>query len=288
MTALVASPVSSARQLEQYQPWRRSAWELAPLPAFHQRTELIGARRRRRQRAERLNHCSVSDGIEWKLAALCCMDLVLMSLPSTPRSSKLGRPRAFDLDAALDRAVEVFWQKGYEGASLTDLTDAMGINRPSLYAAFGNKEALFCRALDRYASGPAAYTCEALEAPTAYEVVRQLLAGAIRVTTGPTTPAGCMMVQSALVSGDGAGAMRQEVAARRANGLIRLRERLERARAEGDLPADSDPALLASYIFTVQQGMSVQAASGATREELERIAELALRVWPSKGTRAQG
>ena len=207
------------------------------------------------------------------------------SNPPAPRATRLGRPRAFDLDAALDRAVEVFWQKGYEGASLTDLTDAMGINRPSLYAAFGNKEALFCKALDRYANGPGVYTCEALEAPTAYEVARQLLVGAIRLTTGPTTPPGCMMVQSILVSSDDADAMRQEVAARRAAGLTRLRERLERARAEGDLPADSDPAVLAGYIFAVQQGISVHAAGGMAREELERIAELALRVWPTRSTR---
>lgn len=203
-----------------------------------------------------------------------------MTIPTSSGATKLGRPRAFDIDQALDRAIQVFWQKGYAGASLTDLTDAMGINRPSLYAAFGNKESLFCKALDRYASGPAAYVCEALEAPTAREVVRRLLAGAIRVTTGPDTPRGCMMVQGALAVGDDAAAMRQELADRRADGLNRLAERLARARTEGDLPPDSDPALLAQFIVTVQQGIAVQAASGATPSELERIAELALRAWP--------
>src|SRR3954465_13916988 len=90
-----------------------------------------------------------------------------------------GRPRTFDADKALDKALHVFWRKGFEGASLPDLTKAMGINRPSMYAAFGNKEQLFRKALDRYATGPAGYVCAALEAPTARAVVEKLLQGAI-------------------------------------------------------------------------------------------------------------
>ena len=215
--------------------------------------------------------------------ARSCYDLLSMTASSGPaaRSPRRGRPRAFDLDAALDRAVEIFWRKGYEGTSLTDLTEALGINRPSLYAAFGNKEALFCKVLDRYANGPAAYAHDALDAPTAYEVARQLLAGAIRVTTGPTTPPGCMLVQAALVCGDDAADMQQALAARRADGTRCLRERLEHARTHGDLPPDSDPDLLARYIVTVLHGIAVQAASGATAEQLAAVAEMALRVWPN-------
>src|SRR5580693_7878419 len=104
----------------------------------------------------------------------------------------VGRPRAFNTDKALDRAMKVFWRKGYEGASLPDLTRAMGINRPSLYAAFGNKEALFRKALDRYAAGPASYACKALEAPTARGVVERLLRGA--AGSDPHSPRGCLMV----------------------------------------------------------------------------------------------
>src|SRR5947207_11547368 len=99
-----------------------------------------------------------------------------------------GRPRAFDTDAALDAALAVFWRKGYEGASLTDLTAAMGINRPSLYAAFGSKEDLFRKALDRYAEGPAAYVREALEEPTARAVAERLLRGAAELLTNPRNP----------------------------------------------------------------------------------------------------
>src|SRR5260370_23346247 len=113
-----------------------------------------------------------------------------------PRPSA-GRPRAFDIDKALDRALRMFWEKGYEGTSLADLTEAMGINRPSLYAAFGNKEALFRKALDRYTSGPAAYVSEALDKPTARGVVERLLGGAADLLTNPRNPRGCLMVHGA-------------------------------------------------------------------------------------------
>src|SRR6476619_2477244 len=153
-----------------------------------------------------------------------------------------GRPRAFDTEKALDRALQVFWRKGYEGASLPDLTKAMGINRPSLYAAFGNKEALFRKAVERYAQGPAGYVREALELPTARQVVERLLRGGICVGTGPKGPRGCLMVQGALSCGDAAEPARKELAARRAAGEAALRRRLERAREEGDLPKEADPA----------------------------------------------
>jgi AcrR family transcriptional regulator len=192
----------------------------------------------------------------------------------------MGRPRDFDVDEALDRALRVFWRKGYEGASLSDLTKAMRINRPSLYAAFGNKEELFRRALDRYADGPAAYVREALAKPTARAVVERLWGGAIDQLTNPRCPRGCLMVQGALACGDAAEAIRREVADRRASMVEALRQRFERAVAEGDLPAGANPAHLARYAATVTNGMSVQAATGASREELEHVAEMALRSWP--------
>ena len=192
-----------------------------------------------------------------------------------------GRPRTFDPDKALDRALKVFWKKGYEGASLPDLTKAMGINRPSLYAAFGNKEALFRKAVERYAQGPASYAREALELPTARAVVERLLRGGTCVGSGKKEPRGCFMVQGALTCGDDAQPARKELAARRAAAEAALRQRLERAREEGDLPAGADPADLAKYVVTVLHGMSVQAAGGATREELLRVAETALRAWPT-------
>jgi AcrR family transcriptional regulator len=193
----------------------------------------------------------------------------------------VGRPRAFDIDKALDRALQVFWRKGYEGTSLSDLTKAMGINRPSLYAAFGNKEALFRKALDRYAEGPAAYTRKAVDEPTARAVVERLLRGVVDLLTDPCTPQGCLAVQGALACGDAADAIRQELISRRVAGEAALRQRLERAIADGDLPADANPADLARYVTTVSQGMAVQAAGGASREELQRVVEMALRAWPA-------
>src|SRR5271155_1707756 len=141
----------------------------------------------------------------------------------------VGRPRAFDIDEALDRALKVFWQKGYEGASLPDLTKAMGINRPSLYAAFGNKEALFRKAIDRYVAGPACHVGEALKEPTARAVVERLLRGTIDLVTDSRTPWGCFRVKSALACGDTADAIRQDLVKRRAAGEAALRERFERA-----------------------------------------------------------
>ncbi|MGH8809369.1 MAG: TetR/AcrR family transcriptional regulator [Noviherbaspirillum sp.] len=194
--------------------------------------------------------------------------------------ARMGRPRAFDIDGALNRALRVFWQKGYEGASLPDLTEAMGINRPSLYAAFGNKEALFCKALNRYAEGPAAYVGEALKESTARAVVERLLHGAVDLQTDPRTPPGCLMVQSVLSCREASNTIRKEVAKRRNAGEAAIRQRFKRAIAEGDLPADANAADLARYVATVMYGMAVQAASGASRAELQRVIQIALRDWP--------
>jgi AcrR family transcriptional regulator len=192
----------------------------------------------------------------------------------------IGRPREFDPDAALDHALAVFWRKGYEGTSLADLTRAMGINRPSLYAAFGNKEELFRRALDRYAEGPAAYVRAALHEPTARAVAERLLSAAIDVVTDRRNPRGCLLVQGALACGEAAESVRRELVARRLASEAALRERFKRARAAGDLPDDSDPSDLARYMMAVVQGLAVQAAGGASRAKLRRVAALALRAWP--------
>lgn len=192
-----------------------------------------------------------------------------------------GRPRTFDVDQALDRALKVFWRKGYEGASLPDLTKAMRISRPSLYAAFGNKESLFRKAMDRYIDGPACHVREALEEPTARRVVEHLWQASIDLVTDPRNPRGCFMVQGALACGDTGDRVRREMARRRARTEARIRERFERAVAEGDLPRKADPAQLAKFVTTVSHGMAVQAAGGASRDELKRVSALALEAWPN-------
>jgi AcrR family transcriptional regulator len=204
----------------------------------------------------------------------------MKTMKSSKTTPRLGRPRAFDVDQALDRALYVFWRKGYEGASLSDLTRAMGINRPSLYAAFGDKEGLFRKALDRYPEGPAAYSREALDGPSARAVVEHLLEGAAESLTDPRHPRGCLYVQGALACGKETDSIRRELISRRAAGEAALCRRLKRAQAEGDLPRDANPADLARFIATVLQGMAVQAAGGATRAELERVIQTALRAWP--------
>ncbi len=198
-------------------------------------------------------------------------------------SAGSGRPRSFDADKALDRALQVFWRKGYEGASLSDLTKAMRINRPSLYAAFGDKQALFRKVLDRYQEGPAGYMREALNEPTARAVMERLLRSAVEASTTPHNPRGCLMVQSALACGNEGEPIRRELIARRAAGEAAVRRRFARAKAEGDLPANASPADLARYVVAILHGMAVESASGATRTELRRIADMALRVLPKQG-----
>lgn len=194
-----------------------------------------------------------------------------------------GRPREFDTEKALDAALQVFWRKGYEGTTLPDLTAAMAINRPSLYAAFGNKEELFRKVIARYIEGPAAYVRRAVEEPTAKAVVERLLISGIELIADPRKPRGCLLVQGALVCGDEADCIRKELVAYRRAGEAVIRRRLERAKVDGDLPPDADPANLASYVVTMMRGLAVQAAGGSSRRELRRVAELALRAWPMCG-----
>jgi AcrR family transcriptional regulator len=191
-----------------------------------------------------------------------------------------GRPRAFDKDKALERAMRVFWRKGYEGASVADLTEAMGINPPSLYAAFGNKQALFRQAVDRYEERFATHGVDALTLPTARAVAEAMLNGAADLQTSRGHPRGCLIVQGALAGGDEARVPRAELAARRAATVEALRARFESARAEGDLPPSADPAALAQYVATVIHGMAVQAAGGATRAALQKVIDIAMKAWP--------
>lgn len=204
-------------------------------------------------------------------------DIMEMSVPSVQK----GRPREFCVDGALAAALRVFWTKGFDGTSVNDLTCAMGISKPSLYAAFGNKEALFHKALDLYEAEKLAYTRLALEEPTARKVAEFILRGAIEAQAGSADPKGCMGVIHSLACDPHAEAIKADVVARRMSSQKALVERFERARVENDLPAHVDPQALTTYLYAILQGMAVQAGSGATREDLEKVVELSLALWPS-------
>ena len=192
----------------------------------------------------------------------------------------VGRPRAFNPDTALEAAMQVFWQKGFEGASLDDLTKAMGMNRPSIYSAFGDKEALFRKALDRYAEGPASFVHHALEEKTARAAAEKIMRGTVDMVTCPKNPNGCLMVQGALASGVASAAVCRDLLSRRELGVTLMRQRFKRAKAEGDLPKHVDPSALARYVATVVHGISVEATAGASRKELHKVVEMAMKAWP--------
>ncbi len=189
---------------------------------------------------------------------------------------KMGRPREFSEEQALDAAMRVFWEKGYEGATLADLTDAMGINRSSLYSSFGDKQELYRRVLDRYASGPASFMNCALEAPTAREVVAKIFEGAVKALSDPHNPRGCLTVQGALACGSESRSVQIETVEFRRRAEQTLVQRLRRAQKEGDLRRDSDPADIAKFVVTVVNGLAVQAANGASGKEMKRVTETAM------------
>lgn len=196
---------------------------------------------------------------------------------------KRGRPRAFDREQALDRAMEVFWKHGYETTSMTQLTTAMGINSPSLYAAFGDKESLFLAAVDRYFNGIGSRDALLDEAPTARQAVQALLE---RAAEGlPRKRVGCMLVTSAMNSSS--TKVRKALAVYRATVEACVRRRIERGVEAGELPADTDAAEWAKFYETVLQGMSTQAMDGASSKSLKGVAANAMRLWPVPAPRTR-
>ena len=165
---------------------------------------------------------------------------------------------------------------------MAELTAAMGITKPSLYAAFGNKEQLFHKALDLYENEKLAYTREALRQPTARAVAEYFMRGAIAAQTSSCDPRGCLGVIGATACGAEAESIKAEVIKRRASSSAALLGRFRQARLDGDLPSHIEPEALAQYLYTILQGMAVQAGAGATRADLESVLETSLTIWPSR------
>lgn len=191
-----------------------------------------------------------------------------------------GRPREFDTELALGAALRVFWAKGYEGASLSDLTDEMGITRPSLYAAFGNKETLFRQALDLYERDKLTYIGDAIEAPTARGVAERLLMGSVdAATTGDCK--GCMGVIASVACQSVEPSIRDDVNARAESSRRAIIARMQQAIDAGEFRVATEAEAITRYLLAIMQGISVQAQSGASRDELLQVADSALLSWPS-------
>lgn len=191
-----------------------------------------------------------------------------------------GRPRTFCKEQALEKALNVFWEKGYEGTSLQDLTEAMGINKPSLYAAFGNKETLFVKAMDRYTNINSC-VAELLDKPTARKSIENFLYNTADMLSDPNTPHTCLAVSGALSCSDDSIYIKQLLASKRESTQKEIERRLEKAQADGDLSSSADTAALARFVSTISYGLSVQASSGATFEQMKDIIDTALSSWPT-------
>jgi len=206
----------------------------------------------------------------------CCPE----AAAGPPPPGRAGRPREWDMDTALESAMRVFWRHGYEGATLTELTEAMGINRPSLYAAFGDKAGLFRKVVERYQKGPACYLVAALREESGFAVAAKLLNAAADLQTCPENPGGCLVSQTALVCGEADEAVRAELVKERESGETALRERLAELRESGQWRSDANPELWARFLTTMIQGMSVQASNGTSRAQLQGVIDVALSIFP--------
>ncbi|HEY0561875.1 MAG TPA: TetR/AcrR family transcriptional regulator [Methylophilus sp.] len=189
---------------------------------------------------------------------------------------KRGRPSHFDANTALEQALIVFWTYGYEGTSMAELTEALGMNKPSIYAAFGNKQALFKKVLDKYTNEFTTFVAEAMREPTAAQAIHGFLSQAAVFLTNPKTPHGCMIIQGALTCSSDASAIKALLIDYRKNLERTLTLRFEQAKTQGDLPNDCNSQDLARYVLTLHQGMSVQATSGASLAELTAVIDLAM------------
>ena len=192
----------------------------------------------------------------------------------------MGRPREFDLGKALATAEELFWRKGYDGTSLSDLTNAMGIVPPSFYFAFKSKEGLFQRVLERYRSERMGYFDDALREPTARAVAERLLYAIADAQTSPSCPPGCLAINNSMPAAGAKDPVRIKLAEVRRELHLMLKSRFVQAIEVGDLCKEVDPDTLARYVLTVGWGMAIEAQTGTTRAQLRANVAMALKAWP--------
>ncbi len=195
---------------------------------------------------------------------------------------RTGRPLSFDRDAALEQAMLTFWRYGYETTSIVDLTAAMGVSAPSLYAAFGDKKQLFLETVRLYAGDPDAVGAAMDGAPTAYDAVHDMLTGAATAFTGDMTPRGCLLASATASGSAGSADVQHVVAGVRREIEARLRARIGRDVACGVLPSETSASALSGLVMAVIQGLSVLARDGATRASLLAVVEAAMRAWPRR------
>jgi AcrR family transcriptional regulator len=195
-----------------------------------------------------------------------------------------GRPRAFDEERALDAATHVFADKGYETASLSDLTKAMGINRTSMYATFGNKESLFRKAMARFTQASGAHLQACLASSTARQAIEKILRQGVAMVTNPDGPGACFVTQAPIDRRDASEETRHFVACKRGEVQLALERRFERAIEEGELPRSVSAADLAGFYSVIIQGLALQGQHGGTREQLLRVADVAMQWWPEPST----
>jgi AcrR family transcriptional regulator len=192
-------------------------------------------------------------------------------------NGKTGRPISFDKDAALEAAMLLFWERGYEGTSMADLTQAMGLNPSSIYAAFGDKHALFQLAVKRYMDSRAQYATKALEEPTLEKVIRKLFDNTVAFLTTPGHPPACMTLAGAMGCSVDAAPARDLMTEIRKQNEVAMKERFLKARKSGELSKDINVDDYTRYLSSILAGLSIQAANGSTKAELKRTSQMALR-----------
>ena len=190
-----------------------------------------------------------------------------------------GRPRSFDREAALNAAMEVFWTKGYEAASINDLTAAMGINPPSLYAAFGDKEKLFLATIEQYAASRSDQMCP--QQPTAKAAIESYLRFKADLLSGAGHPRGCMLMVAFFTAANASPGLNAVLSKKRAEAREHMRQRIKQGIAEGDVPEGTDAGALADFYATITNGMAQQARDGATRKSLMQTVDQAMSVFPA-------